>query len=238
LRLRSSPTLAALLAMLGFLLVVSASSARASRRAERPRKAQLIHLITERRSQVDDLDTGVRKLRSQVAVAVREASRRTQEDRQRSELLADLGLQAGTTPVQGPGVSVKLSDSDRPPPTPADAGAYRIHDTDLRLVVNALFAAGAEALAINNSRVVATTPIRAAGSTIVVNFRPLVPPYVVDAIGADPAAFGRSQIARRFHRWSELFGLGFSVRRRDRLTVAAFTGRVAVASATPVGTGG
>jgi uncharacterized protein YlxW (UPF0749 family) len=128
---------------------------------------------------------------------------------------------------------ITLSHSDREPPTPEEAGAYQIHDSDLQLVVNALWSAGAEAVAINDSRLVATTPIRAAGGTIVVNFRPLSPPYRVTAVGADRAAFESSEIARRFKRWTDLFGLGFSVQSRGAVEVPGYTGRVSVGTALP-----
>jgi uncharacterized protein YlxW (UPF0749 family) len=119
-----------------------------------------------------------------------------------------------------------------------EAGAYRIHDADLQLVVNGLFGAGAEAVAINGNRVVVTTPIRAAGDTIVVNFRPVSPPYVVTAIGADQRQFDGTEIASRFRRWTGLFGLGFSIRRVDDVVVPAYAGRVQITTASPVPAGG
>ncbi len=83
----------------------------------------------------------------------------------------------------------------------------------------------------------ATTAIRSAGDTLVVNFRPLRPPYRIDAIGADLARFEESEIAERFRQWTKLFGLTFSARRSTNLTVPAFAGRVAIATALPAGGG-
>lgn len=226
--------LAAVFAVLGFLVVTAAGSTRAGQKAAQPRKAQLVKLIQQRRSQVSDLDSAVRKLRTDVATAQHRASRRSQKDREEAKRLADLAQAAGTTALKGKAVIVRLSDSDKKPTDPDQAGAYRIRDTDLQLVVNALFAAGAEAIAVNGSRLVATTPIRSAGDTIVVNFRPLNPPYTVTAIGAGRKAFENSQIAKRFARWVKLFGLGFKVH-EGTATVPAYTGRVAIATAKPTG---
>jgi uncharacterized protein YlxW (UPF0749 family) len=230
--------LLAVLAVTGFLLLTAVSSARTTRRVEAPRKAELIDLIEGRRAQVDDYDAEVRKLRSQVAEAERRAARRSQLGADANRALADLAGKAGTTALHGPGLEVKLSDSDRSPPSPDEAGAYRTHDGDLQLVVNALFSAGAEAVAINGNRVVVTTPIRAAGDTIVVNFRPLSPPYRVTAIGADRRQFTEAEIATRFRRWTGLFGLGFSTRALDDVTVPAYTGRVRITTASPARQGG
>lgn len=226
--------LAAVFTVLGFLLVTAAGSARAGRKQAEPRKAQLVKLIQQRRSQVGDLDQAVRQLRTEVADAQRRASRQGRQDREQAKRSADLAEAAGTVALRGKAVVVKLSDSDKTPADPDQADAYRIRDSDLQLVVNALFSAGAEAIDVNGSRLVATTPIRSAGDTIVVNFRPLGPPYEVSAIGADRAAFERSEIAKRFSRWEHLFGLGFSVREAT-VTVPAYTGRVGISTAKPTG---
>jgi len=229
---RPSIVLSAGAAVLGFLLVTAVTSAGVARRATEPRKAELIELIERRRTLVADQDGAVQALRAEVARAQRRVSRASELDRAADEAEAALAMQAGTVAMAGKGLEVNLRDSPRQPAGRADTGAFSIHDTDLQLVVNALFAAGAEAVAVNDSRLVATSPIRAAGATIVVNFRPLSPPYKVSAIGADRRAFESSEIARRFRRWTGLFGLGFTVQQRQ-VTVPAYAGRVAITSAQP-----
>jgi uncharacterized protein YlxW (UPF0749 family) len=219
--------------VVGFGLVVAGTTTGQRRQAEQPRRQRLVALIENRRDQVADLDRAVRDLRGRASRAQAAASRLDASDSARARRLASLGEMAGTVAVEGPGVEVRLSDATRPAPAGADAEVSRIHDRDVQLVVNALFAAGAEAVSINDVRLVATSPIRAAGETIVVSFRPLSPPYVVRAIGADDADFAKSDVARLFGRWRSLFGLGYQVHERERLVVPAFTGRVAVASAHP-----
>lgn len=238
-RLRGSLALAAVFAVVGFAVVTAGVTASAGKRAEAPQRAALVKLVNTRRSQVTDLAGAVKDLRKQVADATRRSTTQSQQDRLGAARLADLGVQAGTAALAGEGVVVHLADSARVPKDTADPGAYRIHDVDLQQVVNALFAAGAEAVAINNDRLVATSPIRAAGATIVVNFQPLTSPYDVTAIGVDVPAFNRSDVAKRFHHWTGVFGLGFSVHSRSKVTVPAFAGRTAIASAVPdVGSGG
>ena len=228
-----SITLAAVVGLLGFLLVTAVVSARAAREEQQPRKAELVALIEDRRGLVGDLDVEVERLRIEVARAQAAASARSSADAAASAELEALSEVAGTIAVKGPGLVVRLDNSNRQPASPDEAGAYLIHDADLQLVINGLFAAGAEALDVNGSRVVATTPVRAAGDTIVVNFRPLSPPYVIEAIGADRDRFDGTEIARRFRRWSTLFGLGYSVSADDDLTVEAYTGRVGIRLAQP-----
>ena len=98
--------------------------------------------------------------------------------------LGQAKLLAGLTPVQGPGVIVTLNDSKKPlPRLPAGITPNIIHDTDINQVVNELKAAGAEAISVNDQRLVATSAIRNAGPTIFVNNTPQTPPYVIKAIG-------------------------------------------------------
>lgn len=231
-------TLSTVIAVLGFLVVTAVVTGRVERRQEAPRKAQLVKLIDERRSLVTDLDEAVTTLRHDVSQAQKRADRADNRDKSAAKAADTLAQQAGTVPLEGRGLVVQLSPSDRQPPSADEAGAYQIHDTDVQLVVNALWSAGAEAIAVNDSRLVATTPIRSAGQTIVVNFRPLSPPYRVAAIGADRAKFDRSDIAKRFRRWTGLFGLGFGVHPSQHVTVPAFTGRVTISEASPLGGGG
>ncbi|HUP85524.1 MAG TPA: DUF881 domain-containing protein [Acidimicrobiales bacterium] len=232
---RSLLTLSTVVGLLGFLVVTAVATGQAERQKAAPRKAELVSLIGDRRHLVDNLDNAVETLRADVAAAQRRANRANSADAAEAAAADHLALLAGTVPLRGPGLVVSLSPSDREPPSAEEAGAYEIHDSDLQLVVNELWAADADAVAVNDSRLVATTPIRAAGGTIVVNFRPLSPPYRVSAIGADRAAFAASAIARRFERWTELFGLGFSVSERPSVSVPGYTGRVAISTATPVG---
>jgi uncharacterized protein YlxW (UPF0749 family) len=232
-RWRSSVALAAVTGLLGFLLVTAAFSARDARRAAAPRTVQLLKLIDQRRSQEGDLEQAVRKLRQQVADEVRRRASTDKAQRGEADRQAQLSIQAGTTAMKGSAVIVKLSDSNRQPQAANDIATYRIHDRDLQLVVNALFVAGAEAVAVNDNRIVATSPIRDAGGTIVVNFRPLTPPYRVVGIGADPKRFEAAEIVRRFHQWTTLYGLGFATS-TGGVTVPAYAGRVDISNAKPV----
>jgi uncharacterized protein YlxW (UPF0749 family) len=218
---------------LGFGIVTAAQSANATRKAEQPRKERLIALIQQRRDQITDLDKAVGQLRGQLSSEQRRVSRANRSVAEKTRVQSTLAAQAGTSAVKGAGLRVKVSDAGTIPDDATDAEAYRISDLDLQLLVNALWGAGAEAIAVNGNRVVATTSIRQAGETIVVNFRPLSPPYRIDAIGADAARFAASDIAGHMRHWHKLFGLGFSTERVDTVTVPPFAGRVGIDVASP-----
>jgi uncharacterized protein YlxW (UPF0749 family) len=101
-----------------------------------------------------------------------------------------------------------------------------VQDGDLQLVVNALWASGAEAISINGQRIGATTAIRQAGQAILVDLRPVAAPYVVSAIG-DPQelrnGFLRSPEASLLVKLTTDYGVVFTYARADDLHLPAGT---------------
>lgn len=94
----------------------------------------------------------------------------------------------GALPVRGPGMVVKLTDGSggglvEPGDAPAES---RVRDADVQFVVNELWAAGAEAVAVNDERLTSLSAIRNAGDAILVDLQPLNgPTYTIEAVG-DP----------------------------------------------------
>jgi uncharacterized protein YlxW (UPF0749 family) len=131
-------------------------------------------------------------------------------------------LVAGTMAATGPGLRVVADDASS-----GGGSTNQVLDRDLQSLVNALWAAGAEAIAIDDQRVTAQTAIRQAGSSILVNFQPVARPYVITAIG-DPVAmatsFGSSAAVARMRTYTQVYGLHFSFARADRLTVPSAPG--------------
>ena len=103
-----------------------------------------------------------------------------------SQELLKARLEAGFIAVKGDGIVVTLNDSNTRAKVNEDVYFYLIHDTDLRDLITELWSAGAEAISINDQRVVTSTSIRCVGPAILVNAQPLIPPYSIKAIG--PAA--------------------------------------------------
>lgn len=131
----------------------------------------------------------------------------------------------GLRRVAGDGVVVTLSDApqNKDPfgnPPPKDS---RVLYLDLRTVVNELWADGAEAISINGQRLTAVSTIRSAGEAILVDFKPLISPYKVSAVGPGSMAddFNASSTAALFHQLGQTKGMGFSVKATDGLTLPA-----------------
>lgn len=217
--------------VVGFLLATGLSAGREVAIAQGERKDELIRLITERQEHADELAAELDALRGRVAEAEEAAVAglpALQDD------LADIERAAGLTAVSGPGLVVTFDDaSGECPQQPVDC---RIQDVDLQLAVNTLFAVGAEALAIDGERIMATTSVRGAGQLVLVNHRVLSPPYEVVAVG-DPealeAGLEASELAADFEVWQDDYGLVFDYEAEDELIVPAYSGSLRVTVAQP-----
>jgi uncharacterized protein YlxW (UPF0749 family) len=135
-------------------------------------------------------------------------------------------------------VIVELSDSGVSPQTRGELTDLRIQDVDLRLVVNALWEAGAEAVAVNGHRIGGTSAIRSAGDRILVNFDPVASPFQVSAIGEPDgleSGLRETEISQQFDVWTQVYGLGFGVRTARALTLPPLEPFDALAWARPVG---
>lgn len=231
-----SPTLVMALTVVGalvvgFLLSSALSAGRNVAVSQHERRDELVSLINAREDRADALREQLDDLRAEVAAA--EAAAATGVPALQ-EQVGEVEMAAGMTAVSGPGLRVTLGDAA------PDCSDYeencRIHDSDIQLAVNALFAAGAEAVAVNGERVIATTAIRGAGRTIQVNYRPLGDPYTIEAVG-DPEHlaenFLRSEFADLFVVWEDLYGLGFDLEEHDDLEIPGFGGSVRLREAAP-----
>lgn len=195
------------------------------------RRQQMANIVATRQARSSELERRLAELRSQVDAASRLGGERLRELRRVSDLLAG---PSGTTALTGPGVVVRLADGEGS----ADDPDARIQDVDIQAVVNALWEAGAEAIAVGGQRLVSTSAIRNAGRAVLVNYRVLASPYRVTAIG-DPdlmrARFERSPVARRFRAWAGIYGLGFAVSSERRVDLPAFGGGLRFRYAHPAG---
>jgi uncharacterized protein YlxW (UPF0749 family) len=236
------------LLLAGFLLAVAyRGTLRQAPESERARQA-LVRDVETGSALSDSLQRRAETLSGQL-VRERDAALAASETGDRvSTEVRRLEAAAAQLPVRGPGIQVVVGDAtprDQVDPAtgervtvPADDNG-RLRDRDLQSVVNALWAAGAEAIAVDGERLAPTTTIRAAGEAILVDLRPVSSPYTIDAVG-DPDTlqprFADSDAARRYQSYTGLYGIRFTARKATDLELRAATGpdlRYAEPAATP-----
>jgi len=226
----ASPRLAVvLLLVVGLGTGVASAQVRRSAHAADGARARLVADVREQTAQTDALVRELDALRTRVAGTRDTVLGDGALGRQLSARVSALEAATGQTPVSGPGLVVTLDDASDAASGGGNGrggqlGDGRIYDRDVQDVVNALWAAGAEAVSINGQRLTALTAIRSAGEAVLVDFRPLSPPYRISAIGdvdAMEPAFADSATARRFVTYTSLYGLGFGTRRAKHLALPA-----------------
>jgi uncharacterized protein YlxW (UPF0749 family) len=219
-----SPLLVAATLVIGLVVGVSAYNLTASSSPRSEARADLITQIESRRTEVDRLSAQAQALQSEVTTL--EASELAGAgDAQRSQ---DLAVAVGALPMHGPGLELTLDDApnsgvdDTTASDQADPG--RVTSRDLQYVVNSLWQAGAEAVAVNDIRLTSVSTIRFAGSAIIVNFRPLTRPYVITAIGDPkemPAAFADGSGGTYLSTLNSSFGVRSDTKVESDVTVPA-----------------
>lgn len=156
--------------------------------------------------------------------------------------IAALAPDAGVDPVHGPGVTVTLTDAQRDAdgrfPRDATPDDLVVHQQDVDAVINALWSAGAEAIQLQDQRLLATSAPRCVGNTLLLNGRTYSPPYTITAVG-DPvalqAALDEAPLVRLYKQYVIRFGLGYRVQAGPDLTVAGYSAPIRLTYATPVG---
>jgi uncharacterized protein YlxW (UPF0749 family) len=193
--------------------------------------------------QVLELEQEQGELRDQIAEAEAEVQRFQEESTTSSVALAQLNervaaarLAGGLATVRGPGAVIEIDDSQRVVPPGENPSSFIVLVDDLRDIVAALWASGAEAVAINGERLVATSSIYGVGASVLVNTAFLSPPFRIEAIGPEGLldrfvlheAF-RGRVGQRI----EFFGLEFATAVSDELTLPAFIGNTRFRWAVP-----
>lgn len=129
---------------------------------------------------------------------------------------AELAADADMTPVHGPGLVVTLDDAQRDAngrfPRDASPDDLVVHQQDIQAVLNALWSAGAEAVQMQDQRIIATSVPRCVGNTLLLNGRTYSPPYTITAIGnaaAMQAALAAAPLVILYRQYVVRFGLGY-----------------------------
>ncbi|HSZ28305.1 MAG TPA: DUF881 domain-containing protein [Pseudonocardiaceae bacterium] len=207
------------------------------RRSDAPR---LVDLVREAQSSVTRLSTErdalTKKLDSlhgrSTDVALAAMLRRS----------AELAGEADMDPVHGPGLVVTLQDAQRDAngrfPRDASPDDLVVHQQDIQAVLNALWSAGAEAIQMQDQRIIATSVPRCVGNTLLLNGRTYSPPYTITAIGSAPAmqaALAAAPLVTLYKQYVVRFGLGYQEDVKPDVRIVGYTEPVRMHFAQPLG---
>jgi uncharacterized protein YlxW (UPF0749 family) len=223
---------AAVCAMAGLMIVISATHAQGT--DLRPaRNTDLVSLVQSQSRRNAELTRQLTSVRRDVdGLAARNSDQ--------SYLAPDVSRESqrvGLTAVTGPGVTVILDDA---PATVAANGIEPdllvVHQQDIQAVVNALWSGGAEAMTIQEQRVISTTAVKCVGNTVVLHGIPYAPPYRIRAIGDQErlhAALASSEPIQIYQQYVAAYGLVFREKSEERLELPGHEGSLDLTHALP-----
>ncbi|MEV0173711.1 DUF881 domain-containing protein [Streptomyces sp. NPDC050803] len=226
--LRAKLGLAAGLVLAALVVTVGAAQARVAAPVVAKEREELIDRIDQETEAADELEDTVDELRDDVSARQREALKESGGSEQ-GELV---GILSGAVEVHGPGVKLVVDDAKEsgggsdgdPRETSGFSDTGRVRDRDMQRVVNGLWESGAEAISINGQRLTALSAIRAAGDAILVDNKPLVPPYTVLAVGDGQRLSTRFQDSADglyLHALQENYGIRTAISVEDDLRLPA-----------------
>ncbi len=222
-RPRSRWLVVAVVAAFGLLIATAAVQTSRDAPARDASRASLISRIDQQRALVATQQDQISRLRRVGAGAEQTLTDMVQ--RVGAVEVEQRALQSltGVGRVSGDGVRVSLSA------TPGAGTNAQIRDEDLALLVNALWSAGAEAIALNGQRLTAVTAIRASGRAVEVNEVGIAPPYTIAAIGDQAtlqADFYQSSSGLAFDQLARDYAFVFDLQNVDGLTLPSAPARV------------
>ena len=141
------------------------------------------------------------------------------------EELENLKLMLGITDVEGQGIIIKMKDPDNIDENDEENTKQKIKASELMIIVNYLKDSGAEAISINNQRIVNKTDIvDITLSFIKVNSQRVLPPYEIKAIG-DPEYLKSSLIGTGYDEKIKGWGQTIEFEQPRKVTIKKFDGK-------------
>ena len=240
-RLRAIPswqiTLGVALLALGFLIAAQLASEGPRVRYTTQERTPLVETANELQTAQDGLKDGILQLRAQIQGVENQGADSATLVRDLNAQLQEARVAAGLIALTGPGIVLQLEDSKAPVPPDGNESDYLVGSRDIRSVVEELWGAGAEAIAVNGERITPTSAIIDVGSSLLVNSAYLTPPYQVSALGP-PELYDRLSGSAGFVDFvrarSEGYGIRVSLAEPESVDMPAFVGTVTLRYSRPL----
>lgn len=153
------------------------------------------------------------------------ATSNNQEDELLKLELEDNNKVQGLTEVKGKGIIINLDDNREVDPADVlNISSYLVHEEDLLQIVNELFNAGADAISINNQRIVSTTAILCDGNIMRVNGEIISVPITIKAIGYPESLYYALMRPQGYLDIMQKDGVVVKVEKSDDITISKYEG--------------
>lgn len=191
---------------------------------------QLRDAVLKAKEKYDNLYDALDNAEAQLEIERTNATQNNTELEDLENSIKEGNKALGLTEVTGNGLIITLNDNQNIPLNTwfGDANDLIIHDLDLINVVNELKNAGAEAISINEQRIVTTTAIECDGNIIKVNGEKIGAPFEIKAIGLPEVLINVNRVGGYLYNLKEFRYLDVSIKRvdkeKDKITIPKYTG--------------
>lgn len=180
--------------------------------------------VLKYKEKYDNLIKETEKVDAQLQEQIESATKNNSELEEAKNQINDGNKMIGLTEVTGPGITITLADSDIDSTSVFNSSDLLIHDIDLLKVVNELKNAGAEAISINNQRVILTTPIICGGNIININGEKIGSPFEIKAIGSPEALANLSRPGGWLSKLEERGIKVSTLKKSNSITIPKYSG--------------
>jgi len=239
-RLRAIPswqvTLGIALLGLGFLVAAQLAAEGPRVRYTTQERSPLVETATDLQADQEILKAAVLDVRTKIQAAEHAGEGSAALVKGLNDQLQDARIAAGLIPLTGTGIVLQLEDSLEPGDPEGNTEDLLVGARDLRTIVEELWAAGAEAIAVNGERMTPATAVIDIGPSVLVNSAYLAGPYQVTAMGP-PDLYARLSASPGFVDFirarAEAWGLRVSIAEPESVDMPAFAGTVTLRYARP-----
>lgn len=185
--------------------------------------------VTQVPERTEDLTSQIKTVTREKAALEQKAASLTLQltnTQNHNQALADLqkdlenaNLAVGLTPVEGPGIIITLDDVPQKPSPEDDPNLFLVHEKNLLILANELKAAGAEAICINNQRLVAMSEIRCVGPLIIINGVKIAAPFTVKVIGNPDVLYGLMKAETSYLGLLNMYGYKTRLEKSDQILI-------------------
>ena len=180
--------------------------------------------VLKYKEKYDNLLEEIEKVDNELQQEIEKATENNSELEEDKNKINEGNKIIGLTEVTGQGVIITVADSDIDSNTVLNTSDLLVHDKDILKIVNELKNAGAEAISINEQRVVLTTPIICGGNIININGERIGSPFEIKAIGSPEALANLSRPGGYLSNLEEYRGIKISLKKMDNITIPKYSG--------------
>lgn len=189
---------------------------------------ELRDAVLRAKEKYDNLYEDLERMENQLEI---ERTNSTQNNTELTELESTIkegNKILGVSEVTGPGIIITVNDNQQILSSNViDPNWYIVHDTDLINIVNALKNTGAEAISINNQRIVTTSSIECDGNIVIINGEKIAAPFEIKAIGLPESLLGVTRFSGYVEYLEDYRHLEVTVQtstEKEKITIPKYTG--------------